>query len=195
MATSAAMDASESLVHQIAHWADTTPDRPAQHDLSTPTQVTLSWSAYWQRVQAVARGLLALGHEVGDAVALVGPNRPAWVHAQFGIQAARGIVAPIYTTSTMEQTGYIVGHAKAKIAIVGDKDLLDKLLEGEKAEVFPALEAIITFDEIEHEDARIMSMDQLIERGADVRGRSEAKRGREARGERVRARDRRARFR
>jgi len=164
------MGTPESLVHQIAHWAETTPDRPAQHDLSTATHLTLSWSAYWQRVQAVGRGLLALGHEVGDAVALLGANRPAWVHAQFGIQAARGIVAPIYTTSTMEQTSYIVGHAKAKIAIAGDASLLEKLLEGEKAGIFPALESIITFDPIEHEDPRIMSLDQLIERGADQAG-------------------------
>ena len=154
-----------SLVHQIGHWAEQTPHAPAQHDLSGETQRTFTWTEYWERVRSVAQGLIALGHDEGECVTIVGPNRPEWVHAEFGIQAARGIVAPIYTTNTIEQTGYVVKHSRAKIAFCDGEDFLEKYLEGERRGCFDALEHIITFDPVTTDDPRIKSMQELLELG------------------------------
>jgi len=164
------MSTPRSLVHQIAHWAEHTPDAPAQHDLSGKEHRTFTWADYWERVRAVAKGLVVLGHEEGECVSIVGPNRPEWVHAEFGIQAARGIVAPIYTTNTIEQTGYVVKHSRARIAFCDGEEFLEKYLEGERRGCFDPLEHIITFDAVSSDDTRVKSMKEFLNlgRAADV---------------------------
>jgi len=161
------MTETHSLVHQIAHWAQHTPNAPAQHDLSSQERRTFTWAEYWDRVRRVAAGLIKLGHQPGECVALVGANCPEWVHAEFGIQAARGIVAPIYVTNTVEQHGYVVKHSRAKVAFCDGTELLEKYLEGERRGCFEPLEHLITFDAVEHDDPRVQSLHSLLTLGSD----------------------------
>lgn len=157
----------QTLVHTIARWAESHPGQPALHERVDGHWRTLSWSEYYAALTDVGRGLIALGHEVGDCVAIVGRNCPAWVICEFGIQAARGVPAPIYVTNTPEQLGYIVGNSRSKIAIADGADQLEKYLSAEAEGLFPKLEHIITFDEVEHEDARVMSFAALRKLGAE----------------------------
>src|SRR5436190_24028030 len=93
------MARTDTLVHRLANWANKTPDRPAIRGKTDGVWVTHTWREYWQAVRETARGILALGHKEGECVAIVGDNSCEWVIAQFGIMAARGIPAPIYTTN------------------------------------------------------------------------------------------------
>ena len=131
-----------SLVGRIRHWAQTTPDAPALHEKRAGRWQSLSWAQYWGRVQSLGRGLVALGHEPGECVAIVGGNRPEWVQCQFAIQACRGIPAPIYTTNTAAQSGYIVSHSRARILITDGEAQVKKLLSAEADGVFPRLEHV-----------------------------------------------------
>lgn len=119
-----------TLVHRLADWAERTPALDAIHEKQGSGWRSLSWSQYWTAVREVAKGLIALGHEVGDCVAIVGDSRVDWVVAQFGIMAARGVPAPIYTNNTVEQTAYIVEHARAKIAVADGAERLEKYRSG-----------------------------------------------------------------
>jgi len=152
-------------VHRIASWAEGQPDAPAIYGKVGENWKQLTWRMYWSSVRQAAKGFIKLGHQPGDCVAIVGNNRPSWVVAQFGIMAARGIPAPIYTTNTDDQTAYIVRHSEAKIAICDTADQLEKYqrcLEAGTMEV----EHIITMDDVESDDDRVLSMDQLMELGA-----------------------------
>ena len=128
------MSKRHTLVHRIADWAERQGDTPAiwGKDASGNWQ-SKSWTQYWTDVRDFAKGLIALGHEVGDCVAIVGDNRPEWVVCQFGIMAARGVPAPIYTTNTTAQAAYIVSHCRGKIAICDKQLQLDKSLEASAA--------------------------------------------------------------
>ncbi|MCO4764289.1 MAG: long-chain fatty acid--CoA ligase [Myxococcales bacterium] len=106
------METTQTLVHQIAHWATHEPDRTA---LRGSDGATFTWAQYWQAIRRTAKGFIALGLEPGQCVAIIGNNRPEWVITQFGIMAAGGIPAPIYATNTTEQVAYIVRHSKSKI--------------------------------------------------------------------------------
>lgn len=162
MSLSAAMsDNAHTLVHHIEHWSEVHPNRPALHAKRDGAWYSITWKEYWTSVREVGKGLVALGHQVGDCVAIVGKNRPEWVQLQFGVQAARGIPAPIYTTNTAEQLGFIVQNSRSKIAICDDREQLDKYLEAEAAECFPRLEKIITFDSLDHDDDRLISFEAL----------------------------------
>ncbi len=154
-----------TLVHRIADWAERKAEEPAIYGKVGDQWRQLTWRMYWGSVRQAAKGFIQLGHQPGECVAIVGNNRPGWVVAQFGIMAARGIPAPIYTTNTDEQTAYIVSHSRARIAVCDTVEQLEKYqrcMEAGEMDV----EHIITMDDVDSDDPRVISLDGLMELGA-----------------------------
>lgn len=159
------MDTKNTPVHRIAKWATELPDQPAIHGRDKGGNwASHTWSEYWRDLRKVAKGLIALGYEAGDCVGLVGVNRTEWVLSQFGIMAAGGIPAPIYTTNTTDQVAFILAHCRCKIAICDDRTQLAKYLASCKTDNVQ-IEKIITMDEIDSDDDRVISLKTLIEMG------------------------------
>ena len=156
-----------TLVDQLAGWADKTPDQKAIATKVKGEWDSLTWKEYWTAARETAKGLIALGHEVGDCVAIVGNNRSEWVICQFGIMAARGVPAPIYATNTEEQTAYIVKHSRSKVAFCDNQAQLDKyktcLDQG-----LMEIDKIVTMDEIDDDDERVMSLSALRALGREA---------------------------
>lgn len=152
----------KSLVHAIERWAQIKPYKPALRS-KRPGQAafsTVTWREYWQSVREVAMGLMTLGHEAFDSVAIVGRNRPEWVQFQFGIQAARGVPAPIYPTNTPEQVAHILKNCGARIVICDDQEQLDKYRSVE-GELDAPIAHFLTFDEMHDADPRVVSFEKL----------------------------------
>jgi long-chain acyl-CoA synthetase len=118
------MDARD-LVDQLEHWARERPHRQAIHGKVNGHWRSRTWKEYWQAVRETAKGLIALGQQRGECVAIVGANRMEWVICQFGIMAAGGIPAPSYPTNTIEQVAHILRNSQARIAIADSRQLLD----------------------------------------------------------------------
>ncbi len=119
-----------SLVHQLADWAERQSGAPAMHGRDASGRYrAISWGEYWQRARAFAKALIASGHQVGDAVAIMGNNRPEWVIAQLGTMAAGGIPAPIYPTSTPDQIAHIFANSGAKVAVCDQSEHLERVME------------------------------------------------------------------
>lgn len=138
-----------TLVQRIEHWATTKPNVPAIHGKKSGRWVSLTWAEYWRNVRDVAKALVALGHQPGECVAICGANQPEWVQYEFGIQAARGVPAPIYGNATTAQMGYIVKDSAAKLAVVDGVEPLRKLLDGERDGLFAPVSKILFFDRFE----------------------------------------------
>lgn len=154
-----------TLVHQLADWAERKGDAPAIYEKAASGEFThLTWSQYWDKVRQVAKGLISLGHQPGDCVAIVGNNRVDWVICQFGIMAARGVPAPIYTTNTTSQVAFIVSHCKAKIAICDGKEQLAKYQEGQKNGDFDVTHFVAMDDDCKAEG--VMPLSELMATGA-----------------------------
>ena len=102
-----------SMLSRIEEWAKSHGSDPALHDRrSDGSWATLNWVEYWASVRRVGKGLMALGLQPEECVAIVGANRSYWVICQHGITAAQGIPAPLYTTLLPEQMAYIIGNAQ-----------------------------------------------------------------------------------
>ncbi len=86
-----------------------------------------TWQDYRDEVFRAAAGLVALGVEVGDGVAIMGDNCPEWFIADVAAIAAGGIPTGIYTTNTTEQSTYITEHCGASVAVLEDASYLGKL--------------------------------------------------------------------
>ncbi|MBX3250898.1 MAG: long-chain fatty acid--CoA ligase [Myxococcales bacterium] len=161
-----------TLVQRIEHWARVKPHAHALHGKKGGRWARLTWAEYWRNVRDVGKALVALGHEVGDAVVICGANQPEWVQYEFGAQAVRGVPAPIYGNSTVEQMGYIVKDSGAKLAVVDGVAPLEKLLRGEERGLFEPPERILCFDAFEVPEAlrprlgeRLMTFDEVLALG------------------------------
>ena len=89
-------------------------------------------------------GLLNLGIGPDDKVAIVSPNRPEWVLADFGIAQIGAVSVPIYPTMSAADTEFILNDAGVKVVLVADRELYTKI-NGIKANT-PSVQEIYSFD-------------------------------------------------
>ncbi len=101
----------------------------------------ISWRALGDEVRELALGLIALGRQRGDAVALLSQSRAEWVRADFAIFSAGGITIPIYPSYPAEGVAYIVNDSGARTLFVEDRGQLAKVFEA--AREMPGLESIV----------------------------------------------------
>jgi long-chain acyl-CoA synthetase len=116
-------------------------DRPAQMLKQGGVWKTLSWREVGDAVRELALGLIALGRQKGDAVALLSASRAEWVQADFAIFSAGCITVPVYPTYPPDLVAYVVNDSNARTIIVEDPAQLAKVLEARDR--MPALEQIV----------------------------------------------------
>jgi long-chain acyl-CoA synthetase len=105
---------------------------------------TWTWTEVEEEVTSLALGLLALGLNAGDHVAIIGNNRPGLYWAMVASQMCGAVPVPIYQDSVAEEMAYVLEHCSARFVIAEDQEQVDKVLEVQ--EKLPNLEQIIYFD-------------------------------------------------
>ena len=105
----------------------------------------ISWREVGEETRSFAHGLVSLGIQKGDGVALLSENRKEWLYADFGILAAGGVTVTIYPTLLSPEIAYIINNSGSRFVIVSTRDQLAKVLF-ERANL-PALEKIIVFED------------------------------------------------
>lgn len=110
--------------------------------------VSTSTKTYIEQLNKVSRGLLRLGIQPNDKVALISTNnRTEWNIMDIGIMQLGAQDVPIYPTISEEDYAYVLNHSESKFCFVSDKEVYDKVM-AIKAQV-PSLQEVYTFDEIE----------------------------------------------
>ena len=108
--------------------AKTYGKRPAFRAKRAGIYRDISWKELCSQVEAVGLGLLDLGVQPGDRVAILSENRPEWVFADLGILSVGGATVPVYTTLTSEEIEYILKDAGAHVVFVSTPELMAKLV-------------------------------------------------------------------
>lgn len=85
-----------------------------------------------KKITIFSRKLQDLGVGKGDKVAILSENRPEWVISDISIMATGAIVVPLHTTFNPKAVGGVLNHCQAKILIVSNSNLLNKVLLGQK---------------------------------------------------------------
>ena len=67
-----------------------------------------------EEVELAAHGLIALGIQPGDRVALLSENRPGWALADLATLSAGAWLVPIYTSLTADEVQYILEDSGAR---------------------------------------------------------------------------------
>jgi long-chain acyl-CoA synthetase len=88
-----------------------------------------TWKEYGIRVRKAAAGLIALGVDPGDRVAVLGENRPEWLICHLAVMAIGCVTCGVYSTSAPEQVAYVVGHSESKVLFADNEEQVDKVLQ------------------------------------------------------------------
>jgi len=117
------------------------PDRFAVR--TKDDEVSLTWSALRDRVDALAGGLDRLGVRRGDTVALMLANRPEFHIADLAVMTLGATPFSIYATSSADQIAFVVSDAAARVAIV-EETFAEQFLAAR--DQLPTLECVIVLE-------------------------------------------------
>lgn len=106
----------QTLPEMLAHSCKRFPDRDALYFRGQ----TWDYSSLMADVNRLANGLISLGIEKGDRVAIMLPNCPQYVIAYYGILAAGAIVVQVNPMSTANELEYFLRDAGAKAIVLAD---------------------------------------------------------------------------
>jgi long-chain acyl-CoA synthetase len=126
-----------------------------------------TWEDYVTRAARIGLGLLELGVEPGDRVAVHSDNRPAWLLADMGIQGIGAVTVGIYPTSPAAEVEYLLSHSEAVVLVAEDEEQLDKAMAVRHK--LPRLRHIVVVDTRgvrDLDDPLLLTFAQLEELGA-----------------------------
>jgi long-chain acyl-CoA synthetase len=113
-------------------------------------------------VRELARGLVALGLEPGDRVALLAETQPEWTLADCALLAGGFVVVPVYHTNSPEECRHVIGHSGSRAIFCEDAGQLEKV-EAIRDQL-PELEHVITF----RDTGRALTLAELRGRAGEV---------------------------
>ena len=125
---------------------------------------SFTWDEEYLQVRDFCLGLVKLGLQRGDRVAIIGDNDREYLWATFAILSAGATAVGLFTDVTPAEVTYVVGHSDATFVLAGDQEQCDKLLEVK--DELPLVRKVIYWD-----DRGMWSYDDpwLVEYG-DVQG-------------------------
>ncbi|MGW2489298.1 AMP-dependent synthetase/ligase [Streptomyces sp. NPDC001606] len=126
---------------------------------------SLSWAEAAERVYAIAAGLIELGLEPEQRVALASSTRVEWILADLGIMCAGGATTTIYPQTNADESAFILSDSESRVLIAEDAGQLAKALE-KRAEL-PDLIKVVVIDPAGVETGDwVTTLDELQKRGA-----------------------------
>ncbi|MEU3788842.1 AMP-dependent synthetase/ligase [Streptomyces fructofermentans] len=105
---------------------------------------SLSWTQAADRVFAIAAGLIELGVQPEQRVALASSTRVEWILADLGIMCAGAATTTVYPQTNAEESAFILADSESRVLIAEDAAQLAKARE-KRAEL-PALTHVVVID-------------------------------------------------
>jgi long-chain acyl-CoA synthetase len=146
-----------TIATRIRERAHSTPRAVALREKSLGIWQETTWAEYGDLVERAAHGLLALGAQPGDNVAIKCDNRTEWLVAEAGAVAARGT-----TTSSVDPS--------ARVLIAEGQEQVDHALEAKSH--LPQLDWIVYIEPRgvrDYSDPSLVWWPDLLARGAEHR--------------------------
>ena len=141
------------------------PDLPATRHREGETWKTTRWAELGEHIHSLALGLRELGHQPGQAVAIVADTCRDWMITDLAAIAAGGLTVGVYTTITPQQTQYIIHHCEAPFVVVQDRAMLEKCLE--VRDKLPHVKTFIVMDAegLTPDPPRVVPWQEVVENG------------------------------
>ncbi|WP_417372149.1 AMP-binding protein, partial [Gelidibacter japonicus] len=106
-----------------------------------------STQEYIDKANALSRGLMRLGVNPNDKVAIISmTNRTEWNICDIGIMQTGAQDVPIYPTISEDEYEYVLNHSESVYCFVSCKEVYDKVQKIKNN--VPSLKEVYSFDEI-----------------------------------------------
>jgi len=90
---------------------------------------SVTWQQVGERVRHIAAGLISLGIDPEDRVALASSTRYEWVLVDFAIMCAGAATTTVYPTTMGADVAYIIANSGSRVVVAEDQTQVVKLLE------------------------------------------------------------------
>jgi len=156
-----------SVAHMFFNRVSESGDREAiRYPNADDTWQSLTWREVGDKVTQLAAGLVALGIEPGQRVAISAGTRYEWILADLAINAAAAATTTVYPSTGAEDTAYILSDSQSRIVFAEDDEQVKKLIEQRAA--LPNVTTAITFEPSGLGEDWVISLDELVSRGATL---------------------------
>ncbi len=127
-----------------------------------------STQEYIDKANAISRGLLRLGVQANDKIAIISmTNRTEWHICDIGILQTGAQNVPMYPTISEEDYAYVLNHSESTYAFVSCTEVYSKIA-AIKDQV-PTLKGIYSFDEL----GNCANWQEVLDLGADTSNQEE----------------------
>jgi long-chain acyl-CoA synthetase len=117
---------------------------PASREKAYGIWQSWTWAEVRDETRAIAAGLMDLGLQPGERVAIIGKNRPKLYWSMIAAQHCGAVPVPVYQDAEGEEMAYVLAHAEVAFAIVEDQEQVDKVLSVK--EQLPLLRQMVYLD-------------------------------------------------
>jgi long-chain acyl-CoA synthetase len=127
-----------------------------------------TWQQSLEQVRDLCLGLVSLGLQHGEKVAIIGENDPEFYWAEIAAWSAGGTTIAIFTDANLTELGYVLDNSDAVFLFAHDQEQCDKALA--LREKIPNIRKVIYWDEKglwHYNEPWLMSYEQLQSLGRD----------------------------
>jgi long-chain acyl-CoA synthetase len=146
-----------------------TPDHDAYRFPVDDAWETRTWQQTGDRVRLWAAGLVALGVESEQRVAIASATRYEWILADLAIMCAGAATTTVYPSTMADDVAYILSDSQSQVIFAEDDTQIAKLRE--RRDELPDLHKVVTFDGTPDEGADepwVISVAALEKLGSDL---------------------------
>lgn len=116
-----------NILEMLKHTVEKYPNKNAFLYKNKGEYEGITYGKFWERIRNFANGLIHLGVQQNDKVALISNSNPMWGITDFALASFSAVSVPIYPTIPAEQVAYIMKNTEIKSAIVENKEQYMKL--------------------------------------------------------------------
>ena len=145
-----------------------TPDREAFRAPIAGGWKSWTWRQTRDEVHDLAAGLLALGLQPEERVAIAAATRVEWIFADLAVMCAGGATTTVYPSTGADDVAFILADSGSRFVIAEDAGQLAKLI-AQRAKI-PAVERVVVIDtaDVDLDDEWLLSMADLQSSGATL---------------------------
>lgn len=141
-------------------------------------EVRYTYQSFLEKVEQLARGLMALGLQKGNPVALWGPNCPEWIVTQFALAKIGAVLVALDPSYRVEEMQYALAFSQAKALLIAEgpdeaylkmiRTLAPELWESfpRSRKLLPDLQAVITL--FSPAPQPLLSFREVLTRGREI---------------------------
>src|SRR5215203_4478482 len=118
-----------SVAAMLLDQVQASSSREAFRYLEGERWISLTWQETKDKVYQLAAGMISLGVDLEDRVALASGTRMEWILADLAIMCAGGATTTIYPTTQHDDVAFILADSASKVVIAEDDQQVAKVLD------------------------------------------------------------------